>query len=138
MRRVPASLAERLAAVPGVQRVVPDRWFTTTLATEPGGSSVGRGWRGAGLTGVHLIAGAPPAGAGKVVLDAGVARATRAAVGTSLEVRTPAGIRSVKVTGTAEAAGSEVDLFFTDAAPAELSGVPDSVDALGLFRRSAP
>src|SRR6516162_10780764 len=79
--RVSAALAGRIAAVPGVRRVVPDMTLPVQLVGAGGSAAAmlgasGHPWSAAALTPFTLQAGAAPASAGEVVLDAALARAT--------------------------------------------------------------
>jgi putative ABC transport system permease protein len=83
--RVNADLARRIAAVPGVRRVVPDVTVPVQLTGRAPGrtngnaatawTASGHPWSAAALAPFTLQAGVPPTSAGDVVLDAALARA---------------------------------------------------------------
>jgi putative ABC transport system permease protein len=131
--RVPADLATRIAAVPGVSAAVPDR---ATAVGVPGGQVVpARGWDSAQLTPYRLTAGDAPRADGEAVVDSGTAAALGLRPGARLDLTTPQGARSVTVTGVAEGRGAP-SLFLTPAQAAGLSAVPDRADFIGV--RLAP
>jgi putative ABC transport system permease protein len=123
--RLPEGLADRLAAVPGVHAAVADRSFAVTGAD--GASLTGHGWSSAALTPLHLVAGAPPRGAGDVVLDA----ASGSGVGDRVEVATAAGRRVFTVRGLVPASSQDA-AFFRDDVAQTLSGSGSRADLVGL------
>jgi putative ABC transport system permease protein len=72
-------LARRIAAVPGVRRVVADVTVPTQLVAASGAGAIvsvsGHPWSAAALTPFSLQAGTAPAASGEVVLGAAAARA---------------------------------------------------------------
>jgi putative ABC transport system permease protein len=141
--RVDASLAGRLAAIPGVLVAVADRTFPTTIATSDGrpvstGLTPGHGWQSAKLEPLRLIEGRPPRRPGDIVLEAELAGAASIRTGAHLRVTTgAAGPRPFTVTGIAvPAAGHGPSdapaVFFRDDVARRLSGTGDRVELLGL------
>ncbi|MCF2526786.1 FtsX-like permease family protein [Yinghuangia soli] len=127
--RLPAGLAARIAAVPGVQAAVPDRTVPVAL---PGGlGAEAHGWDSAQLTPYRLTAGTAPQTGGQIVLDAPTAAALGAGPGTKLEIGTPKGARSVTVSGIAEGRGATA-VFLAPQTAAELGAVPDRADFIGI------
>ncbi|MFF3665223.1 FtsX-like permease family protein [Microtetraspora malaysiensis] len=126
---VPASLADRLAGVPGVRSVVAE----VTFPVHSGGATfTGHGWESAALTPFTLRAGRAPGAAREVVADA----ASGLAVGARLTVEAAGEYRVVGV--TAEALDSQATLFFGTAEARRLAGLlggraADSVSAIGVF-----
>lgn len=137
-RRIPASHADKVRAVPGVKSVQPDRTFSATLVGGSDGTRSGHGWSSAALAPYRLTAGNEPRSRDEVVLDEGSAKAHGLEPGDRTEVITLGGVREVRVVGVVK--GPEGDgrfavtaVFFTDQTAAELSGAGDQVDALGVF-----
>jgi putative ABC transport system permease protein len=138
--RVSAGVAQRIAAVPGVRRVVPDVAVPVQLAGASGSAAATRGasghpWPAAALTPFTLQAGAPPASAGEVVLDAALARATGTRPGQAVRLVAPDGAHTFTVTGIAHgpAAAGEPVVFFTDAQAEALAGHPGTASVLGVI-----
>jgi putative ABC transport system permease protein len=138
--RVSIALARRIAAVPGVRRVVPDVTVPVQLARPGGGAATmreatGHPWSAAALTPFTLQAGAPPASAGQVVLDAALARATGIRPGQAVRLILPDGVHTFTVTGIARgpAADGEPVVFFTRAQAAALAGRPGTASVLGVI-----
>ncbi|MER7500952.1 FtsX-like permease family protein [Nonomuraea pusilla] len=129
-RWVPSSLAGRLAAVPGVGRVVTEVTFPAVAGGRP---FWGHGWESAGLTPFTLRSGRAPRAGDELVADA---RAGLAA-GARTDVETPAGHRTYRVVGvTAEALPSQGTLFFATGEARRLAGRPGLVSAIGVFPRA--
>jgi len=136
--RVSAGLAGRIAAVPGVRRVVPDVTVPVQLAARSGAAMLGASghpWSAAALTPFTLQAGAPPTSAGQVVLDAGLVRAAGTRPGQAVRLIVPDGAHTFTVTGIAEgpAAVGEPVVFFTDAQAVALAGHPGTAGVLGVI-----
>nr|WP_221380049.1 FtsX-like permease family protein [Actinoplanes polyasparticus] len=122
---VPASLADKIRAVPGVVTVAVDH-RVAVVASAP---ATGHGWSVAALTPYRIIKGDRPSGPGDVVLDARVAGGAEPGARTQLLV---AGIRrEYRVTGVAEGSGPP-SVFFTDNQAALLSAKPDRAAAIGV------
>ncbi|GAA4255283.1 ABC transporter permease [Dactylosporangium darangshiense] len=131
---LPADLAGRLAALPGVREAVADYAFPVQLAVDQrtvrgadGAPVVGHGWASAALTPFALRAGAPPK-AGEAVVDADLAARARLSPGSTVEVTTRAGVRSLRVSGIAAPAQAnglpaQGALFVADGEVAALSGL---------------
>jgi putative ABC transport system permease protein len=143
--RVRISLAGRIAAVPGVRRVVADVTVPVQLsAGTPTGTrgpataartASGHPWSAAALMPFTLQAGAAPASAGDVVLDAAAARAAGAGPGQKVRLVLPDGVHTFTVTGIARgpAAPGEPVIFFTDAQARTLAGHPGTASLLGVI-----
>jgi putative ABC transport system permease protein len=143
--RVSTSLAARIAALPGVRRVVTDVTVPVQLlAGAPGrvgGSPAaarptsGHPWPAAALTPFTLQAGAPPASAGDVVLDAALARSAGLRPGQQVRLVLPDGVRMFTVSGIAGGRGlsGEPVLFFSGAQARALAGQPGTASVLGVI-----
>ncbi|MFI9437191.1 MULTISPECIES: ABC transporter permease [Streptosporangium] len=124
---IPASLAERLRRVPGVERVVTEVIFPVYTGA---GRAQGHGWESAALTPFTLRSGRGPRAGDEVVVDA----RSGLAVGARLDVVTGEGARSYRVTGvTAQALPGQATLFFAPAEARRLAGRPGQVSAIGVF-----
>lgn len=117
---VPSDLAERAAGVPGVAAAVADTAVPVLL---PEGPAEGRGWSGAALTPVWLVAGNEPRRD-----DEAVVPGPAGAVGTRVELTVGGVSRSFRVSGVTQAPA----VFFTDARAAALSPHPGRADAVGV------
>jgi putative ABC transport system permease protein len=102
---IPAPLLAKLAAT---GPTVVDRTFYAQLSGGPAGE-VGHPWAAARFGGYRLTAGAPPASATQVVVDAGAG-----AVGQAVTVLTAAGAARYTVSGTVSPVGWERSVFFTE------------------------
>jgi putative ABC transport system permease protein len=142
--RVSTGLAPRIAAVPGVRRVVTDVSVPLQLADGTATGTTGRGvvlaasghpWSAAALMPFSLQAGAAPASAGDVVLDTALARAVGSRPGQRVRLVLPDGVRTFTVTGIARgaAAAGEAVVFFTDAQARALAGHPGTASLLGVI-----
>jgi putative ABC transport system permease protein len=138
---VGAGLADRIAAVPGVRRVVAD-WTVPAQLITPGAGSApgalmlsGHPWSAAVLTPFVLRAGGPPATGGQVVLGSVAARAADARPGQSVRLVVPSGVETFTVTGVAQSQGTDPEpaVFFTDGQAAALAGHPGQADVLGVM-----
>ena len=142
--RVSTSLAQRIAAVPGVRGVVTDVTVPVQLiAGAPGGTAgsataarqaSGHPWSAAALTPFTLRAGVPPASAGDVVLDATLARAMGTRPGQRVRLVVPDGVHTFTVTGIAQGRGApgEPLVFFADMQARALAGHPGTASELGV------
>ena len=89
---MPAALAARLAAIPGVRSAIGD----VSVPAELGGmAAVAHGWGSAALTPYILSAGRPPSGPGEVVTG------YPAALGTRLTLAATGPARTVTIVGVA-------------------------------------
>src|SRR5262245_17770763 len=134
--RLPASLAGRLRAVPGVRAVVADRTFSADvvdghgrLLTVDGDVPSGHGWRSAALTPLTLTSGRAPTAAGEVVVDASLAAEGDVRLGERLRVSG----RSSTVVGITTAAPDHPSVFVRDDVAAMLSGTGTRADLIGLL-----
>ncbi|MFF8503989.1 FtsX-like permease family protein [Streptomyces anulatus] len=157
--RVDVGLAARAAEAPGVATAVPDFTFPVRAADAGTGSGSGgadsgvrelpvperafaaHGWGSHVFTGTALTAGSAPR-TGEVVLDAGTARAAKAAAGDTVTFDTAAGRRDFRVAGVAEAGPAEgarstgaaqAPVWFSDAEAATLAGHPGRADAIAVL-----
>ncbi|MDG6107681.1 ABC transporter permease [Dactylosporangium aurantiacum] len=141
---LPADLAGRLAAVPGVTGAVADYAFPVQATTTDGRALrgaddapvVGHGWASATLTPYTLRDGQQP-GPGTAVIDADLAARGHLTIGAGLLVTTRTGTRTVRVGGIAAPAGrdglpAQGALFLADADVAAVSGLPGPT-AVGIF-----
>lgn len=151
-RRVPAALARRLAAIPGVTRAVADvsfpvaldlghgRVITETAVTGPSGSRstvpvTGHGWPSAALAPFRLVAGTVPAAPGQIVIGAGLARSSGLHLGSEVRLagRDLPALRVVGVAADGRAgAASATSVFFAAAQAAALYGHPGQADLVGV------
>jgi len=125
--RLDHTLADRIAAVPGVATAAGDLTFPATLLAggHPTGPPLdGHGWSSAALTPYRLAAGEAPA-AGEVVLPSG------AGVGVGDEVSIVAHARTATFRVSGLVVGAPT-MFFADSDATELSGHPGTVDAIGV------
>lgn len=138
--RVDPALAGRLAAVPGVRRVVQDVSVPTQVLAAggavagPGGHpTFAHGWSSAALTPFRLASGRAPARPGEVVLDSGLARRGHLLVGARVRlgsVEPAAPLTVVGIAAPVHTVARQAAVFVTDAEAARISG---RVDALGLL-----
>lgn len=140
--RVDASLADTVAAVPGVARAVGEVSFPATVLADgqpvsDGAASLGHDWTSAELTPYLLQAGAAPARSGEVVLDAILAQRSAAAVGDRVQVTAAGTTGTYRVAGVAAPAGGRAPtqpaLFFSTADARRLAAQPGKVDAIGVL-----
>lgn len=127
--RIDGGLADRLGALEGVERAVPDRTFPTEIVGRPGDHPAGHGWSSAALAGLALAEGRAPRTASEVVL-AGVGSAQ---VGDGLRIATASGLDELTVVGVAAPrAGSEPAAYFRDDVAERLSGTGSRVELIGI------
>ncbi|WP_099048853.1 FtsX-like permease family protein [Streptomyces prasinopilosus] len=138
---VPASLAGRLAAVPGVERAVGDRSLAVTATSAPDVPVTGHGWSSAALAPYRTVRGGPPRSDGEIAVDARLLASTGLGPGDSTEIVTGGASRTYRISGVVEAgdggtpdagAGGAV-LFFTDAHAARLDPHRGRFDAVGVL-----
>jgi putative ABC transport system permease protein len=139
-------LVGRIAAVPGVQRAVPEQSFPANVVaadnhvlTGPNGSpSLGHNWDSSVLAPFALRAGQAPTAANDVVLDADLAARSGASVGSTVRISIRSTPMEFRVSGiAAPASGSGLSrqsaLFFSADRAAELSGTPGQLHAIGVL-----
>jgi putative ABC transport system permease protein len=141
-RPVPAGLAVRLAALPGVARAIPQ--VSVPVALElPGGRLVtggtagltGYNWPSAALTPFTLTSGHAPAGPDQIVVGAGLARSARLRPGDQVRLAGTAG-PSFTVAGVASSGRNPAQdsaLFWSSAQAARRYGHPGQADLIGLI-----
>ncbi len=136
--RVPVEtdLVARIADVPGVAHAVPDVSFPATVLRDdkPASSGAqGHGWQSAGLAPYRLTDGSSPQD-GEVVLDAGLARQSRAHVGDNVRLVVRGDVVTARVSGVAVASHSTTHaaMFFSAADTERLAGRDGTVDAIGV------
>src|SRR3954447_7778476 len=125
--RVSASLAERIAAVPGVRAAVADTGVPATVGRR---STEAHGWSTARLTPYVLTAGRPPVRPTEIVTG------YPATVGKRVIFSSTQGARSATVVGVARprhAVRSHAVIFLTDGEAVRLAGHPGRVDAVGVI-----
>ncbi|MBO2453047.1 ABC transporter permease [Actinomadura barringtoniae] len=128
---IPASLADRLRATPGVRSVVTEVEFPVLTA---GGPTSGHGWESAALTPFTLRAGHAPARNDEIVVDAG----SRAALGSRITVVTPNGPGVYRVVGvTKQKLDHQSATFFAGGEARRLAGHSGRLSAVGVSPASA-
>ncbi|MEA5364431.1 ABC transporter permease [Amycolatopsis sp., V23-08] len=137
---VPAELAGRLAAVPGVRAAVGEESFPAQVVTGDGQvltgvPSLGHNWDAAVLAPFTLSAGRAPTANGEVVLDADLAHRAGVGVGGEVRVMTRSVPSPFQVVGIATAANlsRQSALFFTPSQATLLAGRPGQVHAIGVL-----
>lgn len=133
---VGAPLAEKLAEVPGVARVVGDRSITVTPAGAPELPAAGHGWASAALAPYRLVSGEPPRADGEIAVDARLADHLGLAPGDRTDLIAGGESRPYRVSGVVEADGApgeRSEVFFTDARAARLDPRPGRFDAIGVL-----
>ncbi|WP_410572292.1 FtsX-like permease family protein [Amycolatopsis sp. cmx-4-61] len=135
---VPAALAGRIAAVPGVRAAVAEQSFPAHVVTRAGQvladrESLGHNWDAAVLAPFTLRGGTAPAAAGEVVLDADLARRADVGIGGQVRITTRSGPVPFKVSGIVDGLSRQSAMFFTAGRAAELAGRPDQVHAIGVL-----
>ncbi|MET8220949.1 FtsX-like permease family protein [Streptomyces hirsutus] len=134
---VPATLVDRLAAVPGVDRAVGDRFLAVTAVSAPDVQATGHGWASAALAPYRTVAGTPPRSDGEIAVDARLLTGTGLAPGDTTEIITGGTGRTYRISGVVQADGagasSGAALFFTDAHAARLDPRPGRFDAIGIL-----
>ncbi|GGQ46232.1 FtsX-like permease family protein [Streptomyces mutabilis] len=147
--RLDAGLVAEVAKAPGAATAVADFTFPVRVAHEgpvPGtrelpvetGVLTAHGWGAHAFTGTALTAGSAP-GAGEVVLDAGTARAAKAAVGDTVVLQTASGQQDFRVAGVAKAGAADTArdagalVWFADSHAPVLAGHPGKADAIAVL-----
>ncbi|MGY3679269.1 FtsX-like permease family protein [Streptomyces sp. TE33382] len=158
---LPAATADRVRAVEGVHRVVPELTFLAeplaggTTARSADRPSYGHSWTSAPLTPFRLVVGRAPSSADDVVIDRRLAERAGLTAGDRLTVQStgtprpyrvsgiaapaPSGAAAGPGAGTTAGTGTGVDLthqtslFFTDAEAQRLAARPGRVAALGVI-----
>jgi putative ABC transport system permease protein len=143
--RIDGGLAERLGALPGVERAVADRSFPTEilasdgrrLAREEGEHPAGHGWSSAALAGLALTEGRAPRAASEIVLDAGLAAAGPVALGERVRIATASGLDPFTVVGVAappqgHGPSSTPAAYIRDDGAGRLAGTGDRADLIGI------
>ncbi|MFD9439809.1 FtsX-like permease family protein [Streptomyces sp. NPDC060006] len=137
---LPESLTARLAAVPGVQRVIPEMTFLAeplTPAGTGGRTAYGHAWDSAPLTPYTLATGVPPRAPGDLVIDRHLADRARLEPGDRLTVQSTRSPRTYRVTGIAvpaeDAIRHQTSLFFSAAEARRLAAHPGKVTAFGVI-----
>lgn len=138
--RVPVSVAEEVAAVPGVRKVVIDRSVpiaADAVGHEGTATLVGQGWSSAALWPLETVRGRPPRADDEVAVDVAWASDGEVAVGDTVRISTLDGVRSYSVVGLVAPSGRPVrrslGVFFADDVARQLSVDPRHADALGVF-----
>jgi putative ABC transport system permease protein len=124
--RVDSSLADRLAAVPGVRVAIAD---VSAPARLGGRATVAHGWSSAALTPYLLTAGRAPAGPDEVVTG------YPAALGKKLQLASTEAAHTVTVVGVAQPGHPvrrQAAIFLTDGEASRLAAHPGRADAIGV------
>ncbi|MFF7552421.1 ABC transporter permease [Streptomyces olivaceus] len=144
---VPASVAEQISRVDGVEKVVRDHSVEMSLQKDDGSARgepvplehplYGHGWSSAALGPFELAEGNEPGSAGETVLDASLARAAGVEVGDTVRLSVGTTPQDYEVAGLVDAPANGLDrqsaAFFTDARAAGLSQRPDRLTAIGVL-----
>ncbi|WP_301126039.1 ABC transporter permease [Streptomyces cacaoi] len=143
---VPASLADKVARVDGVKKVVGDHTVEMALQKDDGsarGAPVeldhplyGHGWSSTALGPFELAEGNRPSSAGETVLDAGLARKAGLKVGDTARLSVGTTAHAYRIVGLVDAPNGldrQSAAFFTDSRAAELSQRPDRLTAIGVL-----
>ncbi|MEU8783845.1 FtsX-like permease family protein [Streptomyces sp. NPDC048637] len=143
---VPRSLADRTAAVPGVQRVVADLRFPTQLVDkdgnilkgEDGAETIGTTWASSVLGPFEPVGGRGAERPGEVVLEKSLAERAGVSTGGTVRLATTEAAARFKVVGVVEYRGPgdvlrTPPVFFSDAQARQLYGRDDQVSAIGVL-----
>ncbi|MEV6828279.1 ABC transporter permease [Amycolatopsis sp. NPDC051102] len=135
---VPAALAGRIAAVPGVRAAVAEQSFPAQVVTRDGQvlggrESLGHNWDAAVLAPFTLRGGDAPVAADEVVLDADLARRADVGIGGQVRIMTRSLPVTFKVSGVVDGTSRQSAMFFTPDRAAELAGRPGRVHAIGVL-----
>lgn len=147
---VPASTAERISRVDGVEKVVRDRTVEMNLHKDDGsarGDTVrlnhplyGHGWSSTALGPFDLAAGSRPRSAEETVLDVGLAHRAGLKVGDTARLSVGTTPHDYRIVGLADAPANGLDrqsaAFFTDARAARLFPHPDRLTAIGVLGKN--
>ncbi|MGY1435238.1 ABC transporter permease [Streptomyces reniochalinae] len=144
---VPASTAEQVSRVDGVEKVVRDRTVAMDLHKDDGSARgepvrldhplYGHGWSSTALGPFELTEGSRPGSARETVLDAGLAREAGLKVGDTARLSVGTTPHVYRVVGLVDAPANGLDrqsaAFFTDAQATALSPRPDRLTAIGVL-----
>ncbi|MBZ4321621.1 FtsX-like permease family protein [Streptomyces huiliensis] len=136
--RVPAALAARIAARPGVAAAVPDLAFPVRAGKPALPDLTGRPYGAAGIAlapGTRPLADGRAPRSGEVVLDAATARAARLATGDRVTLTGPGGTAAYRIAGLAREGAGPATAWFADAVAGRLSGHPGAADAIAVLPR---
>ncbi|MFE0171834.1 FtsX-like permease family protein [Streptomyces sp. NPDC059002] len=140
--RLDVADVERVRAVEGVERAVPDVTFPVTAVRDgqpaSGGEDLqGHGWSSATLAAAKPAEGRAPSGAGQVALDERLARSLDAKPGDKLRLAVAGGTENVTVTGIARPVeGASAAVYFADDEARRLLGRPGQVDSIAVVAAS--
>lgn len=133
-----------IAALPGVEQVVPELTFPVTLRDSSGSPVVaqqdvaqfGHAWDSASLTPMLLVEGTAPAGADQVVLDRELADRAGVRTGSAARIDVGGTVGDFTVSGVAESGHGPMrqhGVYFATERAAELAGRGNGrVDAVGV------
>jgi putative ABC transport system permease protein len=124
--RLDDSLVARAAAAPGARTAVADLTFPVQ---HKGTALSAHNWGSTAFSGDRLTAGHAPRTATEVVLPGTAA----ARPGDRVELTTPAGTRTYRVSGTTAATATTGGAWFADAEADRISGHPGRVDAIAVL-----
>ncbi|MEV5975385.1 FtsX-like permease family protein [Streptomyces sp. NPDC052114] len=141
--RLDAALLDKVAAVPGVARAVPDVSFGATLVRDGGKGAAaevtGHGWSSARLAPYRLTEGAAPTRSGQVVLGARLAERAGLRPGDRAEFLVNGDAKRFTVSGLASGSGAvaadadENAVFLSDRTAEEIGGRPGTLDNIGVL-----
>ncbi len=141
--RIPVSVADRAAQVPGVQAVVVDRAVPVTAAADglmlvdEHRAIIGQGWASAALWPVHTIEGRAPQTYDEVALDSALAATGGVAVGDVIEVTSVNGTHPHTVVGLVEPISPthrrHAGVWFADHAIEQMVVDSALADAIGVL-----
>ncbi|WP_175408033.1 FtsX-like permease family protein [Streptomyces sp. TRM64462] len=136
--RIDAALAQRLAALPGVDQALTDVSFPAAAVkgadTPPERGLTGHGWSSARLTGAPLADGSEPRAPGETALDQRLADRLGVRPGDRVTLAVAGGSEQLRVTGVLRpATGTETAFYVTDTEAARLSGTDGQSDAIAVL-----
>lgn len=140
--RLPVSLADEIAGLPGVAAAIPDVQFDLQLLdgngellSGPEGSAVyGQGWNAAGLTPFTLQDGSGPVAPDEIVIDADLARHGGFAVGDVLTVLSSELPATFRISGiAAEGLPRQGTVFFAQETLDRLAGSAGMADQIAVI-----
>ncbi|MFI8259356.1 FtsX-like permease family protein [Streptomyces sp. NPDC085665] len=140
---LPAGLADKVRAVPGVRDVVAERTLEAAVLRDgrPVGPAEGKakahGWESAALTPYGLASGAAPKGADEVVLDGALASAAGAKTGDQVQITASGGTATYRLSGIARPENrrtvDEPTLFFSSGQAERLARPAGAIATLGVI-----
>ena len=145
-RRVPVTLAARIASVPGVAAAVPELSFPVALSLpddrvvtgSAAASLAGHSWASSRLTPFRLTSGTAPSASDNIVIGARLARLSRLRIGELVRLtgqdQPPLRVTGIASDGRADAASAS-SVFFAPAEAAVLYGHAGQANLIGVVTR---